>query len=139
MNVESKVYYLKETGNVIYVTGEFMGGVIKTTFEDDYNIVEALNQYKIDEIDYIEIKYGTYIKTFQNAKSYYVDLQSKKLKVEYYAIEELENQSKEVQDLNTRVSDISDYLKNQQSESITDFEDFIMQTELNKVMEGMNQ
>lgn len=138
MNVESKIYYLKETGNVIYVTSEFMGGVIKTTFEDDYNIVEALNQYKIDEIDCIEIDYGKYIKTFQNAKSYYVDLESKKLKVEYYTIQELENQRKEAQDLNTRVSDISDYLKNQQSESITVFEDFIVQTELNKVMEGMN-
>lgn len=138
MNVESKVYYLKETGKVIYVTSEFMGGVIKTTFEDDYNIVDALNQYKIDEIDCIEIEYGTYIVTFQNAKSYYVDLETKELKVEYYTIEELDNQSQEVQDLNTRVSDISDYLKDQQSESISIFEDLIIQTELNKVMEGMN-
>lgn len=138
MNVESKVYYLKETGNVIYVTSEFRGGVIKTTFEDDYNIVDALNQYKIDQIDCMEIEYGTYITAFQNAKSYYVDLESKELKVEYYTIEELENQSQEAQDLNTRVSDISDYLKDQQSESISIFEDFIIQTELNKVMEGMN-
>jgi helix-turn-helix protein len=138
MNVESKVYYLKETGKVIYVTSEFMGGVIKTTFEDDYNIVDSLNQYKIDQIDCMEIKYGKYITTFQNAKSYYVDLDSKELKVEYYTIEELENQNQEVQDLNIRVSDISDYLKEQKSESIYIFEDLIIQTELNKVMEGMN-
>jgi len=138
MNVESKVYYLKETGNVIYVTSEFMGGVIKTTFEDDYNIVDALNQYKIDEIDCIEIEYGTYIATFQNAKSYCVNLETKELKVEYYAIEELENQSQEAQDLNTRVSDISYYLKDQQGESLRNFEDLIIQTELNKVMEGMD-
>ena len=138
MNVESKVYYLKETGKVIYVTSEFMGGVIKTTFEDDYNIVDALNRCKIDEIDCIQIEYGTYIATFQNAKSYYVNLETKELKVEYYTIEELENQSQEAQDLNTRVLDISDYLKYQQGESLRNFEDLIIQTELNKVMEGMN-
>jgi hypothetical protein len=107
-----------------------MGGVIKTTFEDDYNIVDSLNQYKIDQIDCMEIKYGKYITTFQNAKSYYVDLDSKELKVEYYTIEELENQNQEVQDLNIRVSDISDYLKEQKSESIYIFEDLIIQTEL---------
>ncbi len=138
MNVESKIYYLKETGKVIYTTGEFSGGVIKTTFEDDYKIIDALNQYNINEIECIEIEYGTYITTFQNAKSYYVDLESKKLKVEYYTIEELENQSQEAQDLYTRVSDISDYLIDQQSQSISNIENFIIQTELNKVMEGMS-
>lgn len=139
MNVESKVYYLKENGKVVYTTGEFSGGVIKTTFEDDYNIVEALKQYPINEIGCIEIEFGTYLNTFVNAKSYVVDLATKQLKVEYHTTEEvqvIENQEEEIETLNNRISDISNYLS-EQTESIADIEDYILQTELNKIMEGM--
>ncbi len=139
--IGAKVYYEIATGNVLIITSECRGSVVETTKNQDMEIYPQLKVKNIDEVDCIELEYGTLASIFSNLKSYYVDLKTKQLKVDYYTPEELQvfkDKENEIQSFNNRVSDISDYLSDQQSESISIFEDLIIQTELNKVMEGMN-
>ena len=80
MQKPSKVYFDKN-GMVVLRTSECEGNVISTTKEQD---LKHLNLQNINDIDYIEIDFGLFNKTFNNAKSYYVNVETKQLIVEYY-------------------------------------------------------
>lgn len=140
MKINSKVYYLIATGDVLVSTGEVETDGTPNTKEKDMLIYKSLQDKNIHEVDFIELEFGTMSATFRNSKSYYVDSKSKKLKVEYNTTEELQaikNQEQEMETLSSRISDISTYLMDKK-ESITDVEDYILQNELNKTMEGLN-
>lgn len=139
-HVKAKVYYLISTGEVLTITPECQGSVEPTTKEQDMNLYEQLKTYNIDEVDFTELEYGTLANTFTNAKSYSINLETKKLEVAYYTQEELEEmkqkyeqQTQEVQSLNSKISDISEYL-NQNTATIADIEDYILQKEQNKIL-----
>lgn len=139
--IKSKVYYLITTGEVLTVTSEMQGCVEETTKEQDMEVYPQLKDKNIDEVNFIELEYGTLVTTFNNAKTYKVSLETKQLEVIYYTQEEIEsmqNENQETQDLNSRVSDISQYLSGNQT-TIADVEDLIIQTEQNKILnsEGM--
>lgn len=90
MVVNSKVYFNKLTGEVIRVTGEMMGCVLKTTIEDDLKGID----YDVNVINILEIPYGKFVETFHNSKSYHVDVNSKTLIVEYFTEKEIEEMNK---------------------------------------------
>lgn len=90
MQVKSKIYYEIATGNVLLVTSEMEGSVIETTKEQDIQYYSQLQGKDANEIDFIELEYGTLVTTFTNAKSYIVNLTSKKLEVTYYTQQELD-------------------------------------------------
>lgn len=136
----AKIYYLISSGEILTITAESQGCVEHTTKEQDMKIYEQLKNKNIDEVDFIELEYGTLANTFNNSKSYKVNLETKKLEVEYYTQQELEEmkkqyeqQNQEAQDLNSRVSDITEYLQNQGSQKISDIEAYILESEKNKL------
>lgn len=139
--VKAKVYYEIATGNVLIVTSESQGSVIETTKEHDMGIYPELKYKNIDEVDFIELEYGALTSTFANLKSYSVNIKTKQLELNHYTLEELEYMKIKYQEdeiLNNRINDISNYLLEQQGESLRNFEDLVIQAELNKIMEGMN-
>ena len=139
--IGAKVYYEIATGNVLIITSECQGSVIETTKEQDMEIYSELKGKDENEVDFIELEFGILGSIFNNTKSYCVDIKNKKLKVDYYSNEQLQDikdKYQESQSLNNRVYDISDYLYQQSKDTISDFENYILQTELNKTMEGMN-
>ena len=139
--IPSKVYYLKLNGEVLTITTEIQGGVEPTTKEQDFKIYKELQEHNINDIDFIELEFGTLAETFNNIKSYSIDIKNKTLNLVHFTtqeLQEMQNKQNESVELNNRISDISSYLLDQQSESISVIEDFIIQTELNKVMEGMS-
>jgi hypothetical protein len=139
--VNAKIYYLLSTGESILITSEMTGDVIKTTKEQDILAYPQLKDKKIDEIDFIELEYGTAKGTLHNVKSCKVNIETKELEFIYYTGEELteifeNNKSKRY--LISRVSDLTQYLNN--NEEVTSVvEDLIIQTEQNKILksEGM--
>lgn len=138
--VGTKIYYSIASGKVLQVTSEMQGCVEPTTKEQDVLTYSTLQNNNIDEIDYIQLEYGTLATTFNNAKSYKVNLETKKLEVDYYTKEELEvigQQSQEAQALNSRISDISTYLLNSDETTISDIENSLLEIEKNKILEGM--
>lgn len=137
--IKAKIYFLVSTGEVLVITSEMQGSVEPTTKEKDMEDYSQLNDKSIDDIDYIELEYGTLANTFTNSKSYSINLETKSLDVVYFTQEELDAmkiKDQETQDLNSRVSDIAEYL-NSNEKTIAAVEDLILQSEQNKILEGM--
>lgn len=136
MNMCARIYYNINNGEVIKITNEQCGFI----YERD--IVEDLKEFQIDIniVDFIELEYGTLGATFNNIKSYSINLESKKLECVYITPEEVHEIQIKIEEeliLDNKVADISSYLMEQPGETIESIEDYILQTELNKVMEGL--
>ncbi|AQR93523.1 hypothetical protein [Clostridium saccharoperbutylacetonicum] len=140
--IQAKVYYAASTGQVLLVTSEMQGSVEKTTKEQDVEIYPQLKDKKVEEIDFIELEYGTLTSTFNNIKSYSIDVVNKKILSVYYTQEELDaikfQQNKEMaeqQAIMDRTSTITNYI--QDNTSIMDnVEDIILESEKNKILNG---
>lgn len=139
--VNAKVYYDNATGDVILITSECMGEVIATTKAEDMGIYSELKDKQVNEIDFIELEFGTLASTFNNVKSYTVNVNTKQLELVHYTdseLQEIKDQEIAVISLDNRIADISTYLKDQSNDTIAEFENYILQTELNKITEGVN-
>lgn len=141
--IKAKIYYLISTGEILTITSEMEGCVEETTKEQDMKIHSQLKDKSIDEVDFIELEYGTMASTFNNIKSYSVDVENKKLNFVYFLDAELAEQKKQYdlpnrfnEELTSKISSISEYL-NQDTSSIADIEDYILQKELNNLNGGM--
>lgn len=137
--IKSKIYYEISIGNILVITSEKQGiDLEERTKQEDMDIYPQLKDKTIDEVDYIELEYGTLATIFNNSlKSCLVNLETKSLDCVYYTKEELdiiEQQEQLNQVLNNRVSDISQYLSSNKT-TVADVEDLIIQTELNKILE----
>ncbi|AGX43268.1 hypothetical protein [Clostridium saccharobutylicum] len=138
--IGAKIYYDIKTGDVLTITSEMQGNVEETTKEQDMEIYQELTGRNINDVDFIELQYGTLASIFTNAKSYKVNLETKKLEIEYLTQEEIDKrnteyakQAKNEQALNDSISNISEYL-NQNSNNISDIENYILQKEQNKIL-----
>jgi hypothetical protein len=138
--IKAKVYYIANTGEGLATTAEVSGDtVIGTTKEDDILSLKELQNYNVEDMDFIELDFGTLATTFKNVKSYSVNLKTKQLDIIYFTQEELtvvQQQNQQVKDLNSRVSDISTYLSSSDLTTIADIENSILEIEKNKIING---
>lgn len=76
--IGSKIYYLISNGNVILNTGDMMGCVVETSFDEDYNNYTDLSKYAKDSIGCIKLDYGELGKLLADhkANSFKVDISS---------------------------------------------------------------
>lgn len=76
--IGSKIYYLISNGNVILNTGDMMGCVVETSFDEDYNNYTDLSKYAKDSIGCIKLEYGELGKLLADhkANSFKVDISS---------------------------------------------------------------
>lgn len=135
--IKSKIYYEINSGNILTITGE--GDIVERTKESDLQFYPELEGRNMDEVDFIELEYGTLAVTFNNAKSYSINLKNKQLEVVHFTEEELNTmrkQNQETQDLNTRVGDISTYLASSDENTIANIENSILEIEKNKIING---
>ncbi len=138
-NVCSKIYYKKDSGEIILTTPEVKIGGVLTNKEEDYIMQKALQIFNIDDIEYITLPYGTLATAFKNAKTYSINLDTKELEVTYYTedeLKEIQKQEEESQVGSNRVEDIKSYLDNADDTTISKVEDTILETESNKIING---
>ena len=76
--IGSKIYYLISNGNVILNTGDMMGCVVETSFDEDYNNYTDLSKYAKDSIGCLKLEYGELGKLLEEhkANSFKVDISS---------------------------------------------------------------
>lgn len=76
--IGSKIYYLISNGNVILNTGDMMGCVVETSFDEDYNNYTDLSKYAKDSIGCLKLEYGELGKLLADhkANSFKVDVSS---------------------------------------------------------------
>lgn len=76
--IGSKIYYLISNGNVILNTGDMMGCVVETSFDEDYDNYILLKDYAKDSIGCLKLEYGELGKLLEEhkANSFKVDISS---------------------------------------------------------------
>lgn len=76
--IGSKIYYLISNGNVILNTGDMIGCVVETSFDEDYNNYTDLSKYAKDSIGCLKLEYGELGKLLEEhkANSFKVDVSS---------------------------------------------------------------
>lgn len=76
--IGTKIYYLKSNGNIIIETGDMMGCVVETSFDEDYNNYTDLSKYAKDSIGCLKLEYGELGKLLADhkANSFKVDVSS---------------------------------------------------------------
>ena len=138
--IPSKVFYEIATGKILFITSGYNADIQEQPKEYYMKVFVELKDKIIDEVDYIELEYGTLGTIFTNVKSYSVNLVTKTLDFVYFTQSELDNINKEqqeVKDLTERVSMISDYSQVQNSETLSIIENSIVDIEINKMTGGM--
>lgn len=78
LKLGTKIYYLISNGNVILDTGDMMGCVVETSFDEDYNNYTDLSKYTKDSIGCLKLEYGELGKLLADhkANSFKVDVSS---------------------------------------------------------------
>lgn len=135
----AKVYYELSTGNVITITSEMTGEVEVFTKEQDFSRYPQLQNQNINDVDFVELEYGTLENTFKNLKSYTINLKTKALECIYYTLEELNTQLQEELQTNIiqeRINTISEYAS-VDNNSIELLENAVIEYEMNLIMGGM--
>lgn len=84
----SRVYYLKENGNVVFKTGQAEGWVTEIKPEKDWEIYEELKKYTKESLDYIQLKYDEFKTEFAECTSYRVNVDTKQLEFDYTPVPE---------------------------------------------------
>lgn len=76
--IGSKIYYLKSNGNIIIESGDMMGCVVETSFDEDYSNYTDLSKYAKDSIGCLKLEYGELGKLLEEhkANSFKVDVSS---------------------------------------------------------------
>lgn len=76
--IGSKIYYLISNGNVILESGDMIGCVVETSFDEDYNNYTDLSKYAKDSIGCLKLEYGELGKLLKEhkANSFKVDISS---------------------------------------------------------------
>ena len=76
--IGSKIYYLISNGNAILNTGDMIGCVVETSFDEDYNNYTDLSKYAKDSIGCLKLEYRELGKLLEEhkANSFKVDVSS---------------------------------------------------------------
>lgn len=83
MKIGRRIYFDKQTGNVLVDTGERQGFVKPTTIEQDIQAYKALSERNDDTFDYIELEFGQYAADFAVCNGYRVNPETKQLEFSY--------------------------------------------------------
>lgn len=78
LKLGTKIYYLISNGNVILDTGDMMGCVVETSFDEDCNNYTDLSKYAKESIGCLKLEYGELGKLLADhkANSFKVDVSS---------------------------------------------------------------
>nr|DAW12403.1 MAG TPA: hypothetical protein [Caudoviricetes sp.] len=76
--IGAKIYYLKNTGNVVLHQGDVRGDIVESSFDEDYDNYILLKEYAKDSIGCLKLEYGELGKLLaeHKANSFKVDISS---------------------------------------------------------------
>jgi len=71
-----KIYFEKQTGNIILDKGEMKGDVVESTIEQDYEFFKVLSDRIPTTVGVIQLEYGQYAEDFARSNGYRVDVET---------------------------------------------------------------
>ena len=116
--IGTKIYYCLLTGNVIKITGDMMGYVKVTSFDEDIEIYAELKERDKDSIGLLTFDYGEYPKLSQNATGVMVDLETKELIFSYEELPQEPIEHTEIEIMQNEIKSLKEEL-NQIQTSLT--------------------
>lgn len=79
-----KIYYEKQTGNVVLTIPENPNAnTVPTTKEQDFAMYSVLQARNPETIDFIQLDFGQFQSDFQTARSWQVDVKTRQILFEY--------------------------------------------------------
>ncbi|MGG2988744.1 hypothetical protein ABEO46_06430 [Geobacillus stearothermophilus] len=81
--IGKKIYYEKDTGNIILVTPEQSGDAVESTIDQDFEKYEVLKQRVRDTVGVIQLEYGQYEQDFAQCNGFRVNPQTLELEFSY--------------------------------------------------------
>lgn len=119
--IGTKIYFEKNTGNIILNLGDMKGFVTETTTEQDFENYETLKKYDKNAVGKIQLEYGEFGKLMEEnkANSYKVDVSGKEPKlifswIDFNTGEPTERPKSEIESLQDEITK----LKEEQAKSV---------------------
>ncbi|KQC46933.1 hypothetical protein AP057_08885 [Geobacillus sp. Sah69] len=78
-----RLYFDKNTGQIIVDTGEYKSFGTKPTVEEDIETYIELSKRNRDSFDYIDLEYGQYEEDFRICSAYRINPETKQLEFSY--------------------------------------------------------
>ena len=108
--IGTKIYYCLVTGNVIKITGDMMGYVKVTSFDEDIEIYAELKERDKDTIGLLTFEYGEYPKLSQNATGVMVNLETKELIFSYDELPQEPIEPTEIEIMQNEIKELKEEL-----------------------------
>ena len=108
--IGTKIYYCLVTGNVIKITGDMMGYVKVTSFDEDIEIYAELKERDRNSIGLLAFEYGEYPKLSQNATGVMVDLETKELIFNYEELPQIPLEPTEIEIMQNEIKALKEEL-----------------------------
>lgn len=83
MEIGSRIYYDKITGDILAYVGERSGNVVETSIEDDIFTYKILSERNRQSFDYIQLEYGKYRQDFLECNGYRINPETLELEFSY--------------------------------------------------------
>lgn len=83
MKIGRKIYWDKNTGDVLIDTGERYGSVRETSKKEDFSTYKSLNERIPETVGLIQLEYGQYDQDFVECNGYRVNLDTLELEFSY--------------------------------------------------------
>lgn len=87
MKIGSKIYFEKNTGNVLLNTGEMCGSVRETTIVEDFENYIQLKDRIMESIGCIQLEYGQYKNEFTTCTGYNINIETNEIIFDFTPIE----------------------------------------------------
>lgn len=131
MKIGTKIYYEKNTGNIIMTVRDMIGNVVDTSLDIDYENYKELSSYNLYSIGCIQFDFGEFSKLMSenNADQYYVDVTGTEPKVIFTQSEDKKNEPKQ-KTLDEIIDEKLNEVKTELSTAITEI---IENTEATKI------
>ncbi len=83
MQIGRRIYFDKQTGNIILSIGECSGSVVETTIEHDFEAYKPLNERNPETVGYIQLEYGQFAQDFAESNGYRVNPTTHEIEFSY--------------------------------------------------------
>lgn len=83
MEIGRRIYYEKDTGNVIINTADRKGNVVERTVEQDFEMYTELHGINPEVVDFIQLEYGEFAQDFAESNGLRVNIETGKLEFSY--------------------------------------------------------
>lgn len=132
MQIGAKIYYEKQTGNVILTCGDMQGFIVESSFDEDFETYSVFKKYNKEQVGCIQLEFGELDKLLieHKANTYRVDISQNPHKLVFSYIN---HENEEVEPPKTIEEIIDEKIKEAKSENALGIAELYEKTKKDKL------